>query len=510
MQETGTAEADVRPPGRVVRLEDLLAQAAALAAAGEIGQAESLYLKLLQATHGQSPQAQAAVHGAFALFLIRQQRDAEAVEQLRQALVLNPVDAASTANLGFVLKRLRRFKARLVCCQRAALLDPGNGAIVMNLGSALMDLGQVKAALPVLQRANQIMPNHLAVLTNLANAWMRLGRLAEATRLYQALIRSAPDLAQISGGLDLINNLSICQLTAGDFAGGMQASAEWRRRRFDPPTAPLWRGQSFAGQTLLLYADQGLGDTIMFSRYAALAAMRGGTVILQVQAPLVALLRRLQGVSAIYAQGEVLPPVDWVLPLQMAMQALETTAQTIPWSGPYLKSPATEPRNSQTTAGGIPRVGIAWAGNSVMPLDHLRSIPLTKWQPLLERPVQLVSLQTGDSASALASLSGTHGFEDAGTGFDDFTATADCVASLDLVISVDSVAAHLAGAMGKPVWILISQAALDWRWQMQRPDSPWYPSARLFRLPVDTDWSVLMQEVAVALDSWLEQRATAA
>ena len=300
---------------------------------------------------------------------------------------------------------------------------------------------------------------------------------------------------------------SVARLTLGDFAAGWRGyESRWQvgwlasqRRSF---AAPLWLGkESLDGKTILLHAEQGLGDTIQFARYATLLASRGANVILEVQRPLVRLLSRLQGVTAVLAREEALPHYDFHCPLLSLPLACGTTLETIPADHAYI-TPADAAISFWRTR--LPqrrlRVGLVWSGERSHDNDLNRSMRLATLEPLLDLPdVAFVSLQHEMREEDLPFLQSRSDVCEIGRQFKDFADTAAAIALLDAVIAVDTAVAHLAGAMGKPLFLLLPFAA-DFRWLRERADSPWYPSARLFRQPQFGDWhsvvKVLRQELA--------------
>jgi len=296
-------------------------------------------------------------------------------------------------------------------------------------------------------------------------------------------------------------------LSLGDFAAGWPAyEARWQvgwlatqRRSF---AAPRWRGsEALAGKTILLHAEQGLGDTLQFVRYAPLLAARGADVVLEVQAPLVRLLSGLRGVAAVVARQAPLPRYDFHCPLLSLPLACGTTLQTIPAEVPYVA-----PADADVAVWrarlpqGRPRIGLAWSGERSHDNDFNRSMRLATLLPLLDLPdVAFVSLQHEVRAEDAALLHGRSDVVQIGPSFQDFADTAAAIAALDAVIAVDTAVAHLAGAMNAPLFLLLPFAA-DFRWLRERTDSPWYPSARLYRQPRFGEWdsavTVLRQELA--------------
>ena len=319
---------------------------------------------------------------------------------------------------------------------------------------------------------------------------VKLARMDEALRGYSDVIALSPQHP------DANFNEALTRLCVGDFREGWRKyEYRWKRKNAaahqpDFPR-PLWRGEKeLHGKTIFLPAEQGLGDTIQFVRYAPLVAALGAKVLLGVHRPLTALMASVPGVSQVIADGETVPDFDLYCPLLSLPLAFETELATIPSSVPYLR-PQEERiakwRDRLPTSGRL-RIGICWAGNSGYENDCNRSIPLERFAALLSAAgLDFVSVQK-DVSEADAAILREHGVIQLGQEFADFTDTADVVAMLDLIISVDTSVAHLAGAMGKAVALLVPFSP-DWRWLLDRTDSPWYPTMRLFRQTAIGDWA---------------------
>jgi hypothetical protein len=296
-------------------------------------------------------------------------------------------------------------------------------------------------------------------------------------------------------------NLALARLRNGEFTHGWREyESRWnfdelhlRRRSF---RAPLWRGELLNGKIILLHAEQGLGDTIQFARFVPLVAARGGRVILEVQPPLLRLLEPLPGVEKVIPAGSDLPAFDCHCPLMSLPLALGTTLETIPSPEGYLSA---EPDPQFMSASKNLRIGVAWSGNPHHKGDATRSMPLEALAPLASVPgLSLISLQKGAGVEQLSPLKDRLPIHDGASTHADMFETAALVRTLDLVLSVDTSIAHLAGAMAKPVWIMLPWVA-DWRWMEQRADSPWYRSARLFRQNAAGDWASVAEQIVAAL-----------
>jgi hypothetical protein len=296
-------------------------------------------------------------------------------------------------------------------------------------------------------------------------------------------------------------------LVHGDFARGWP-EYEWRRQDLSEDQhgrvfgQPQWQGDaSLDGQTILIHAEQGFGDTLQFSRYAELLRERGANVVLEVQPGLGSLMASLRSVAQVVVVGEPLPPFDYHCPLLSLPLAFRTNLQSIPNQTPYLYPDAALMERWRELLGPSqrPRVGLAWSGNPAHLNDHHRSIPLSMLMPLLEADVEWISLQTvvRERDSVALAQSGMRSFSEQ---IRDFADTAALVQSLDLVISVDTAVAHLAGALNRPLWVLLPNPP-EWRWLRDRKDSPWYPGARLFRQAAPGDWHGVVVAVSAAIAS---------
>lgn len=423
-------------------------------------------------------------------------RHAEALKSFERVVAIKPDHAQAHTHRGVTLADLNRFDEALACYDRALALAPDLVEAINNRGHALEKLGRPDDALACYERALAINPAHAEVLYNRNNALAALGRHQEA--LASCSQATALNPAHVNAQW----NEAMLRLRLGDFAGGWK-KYEWRWKREGAAkklrkfSQPLWLGQdAVAGNTILLHHEQGLGDTIQFARYATLLAKRDARVILEVQPPLKSLLSQIGGGVQVIGRGEDIPRFDLHCPLLSLPLACRTELGTIPADIPYLAAPAD--RIEQWKARlpqGKQRVGLVWSGNATHKDDHNRSIALSRLAPLFDTPdIAFVSLQKELRDSDAATLAADLRITDLGSHFEDFSDTAAVIAQLDLVIAVDTSVAHLAGALGKPVWILLPFCP-DWRWLLDRADSPWYPTARLFRQPRINDWDSVVAEV---------------
>ena len=287
------------------------------------------------------------------------------------------------------------------------------------------------------------------------------------------------------------------ELLAGNFTKGWR-DYEIRSRRKNAPRRfpePLWRGDSLNGARILLHAEQGLGDTLQFLRYVPMVQAAGGTVILDVPRSLLRLAAELPGIATLIGTGDPLPPFEWHCPLMSLPLAFGTSLDSIPGPVPYLRVPAKAWKKAeglQWPDKGL-RVGVVWSGNPLFPEDWIRSIPLRSFASMFRREgVHFFSLQMGPAAAQLAEVNAP--VIDLRVAIVDMADTAALIAKLDLVITVDTAVAHLAGALGKTTWVLLPFAP-DWRWLIEREDSPWYSTMRLFRQPGFGDWGSVLERV---------------
>jgi hypothetical protein len=384
----------------------------------------------------------------------------------------------------------------------------------LNRGNLLREINEWEAALASHDRALAISPGLAKAHANRGAVLHDLQRLDDAIASFDEAVRIDPDYA------DAQFHRSLCLLLTGDWVRGWPGF-EWRlqsshakkaaeTREF---AAKRWQPQEpVAGKTILLHSEQGLGDTIQFVRYAQCVADAGAQIILEVQKPLVGLLRGLKSISQVTAQGDPLPPYDLHCPLMSLPFAFGTTLSTIPVSMPYLKAPPDKVDEWSMKLGEKikPRVGIVWSGGfrpnrpELWSVNGRRNIPLRKLAVLRHPGIEFYSLQKGEPAeSELAQCVAAHwdgpAVHDVSRDLNDFTDTAALMEHLDLIVTVDTSIAHLAGALGKPVWML-NRFDTCWRWLLHRSDSPWYPTMRLYRQERPGDWDGVVERVKTDLD----------
>jgi len=423
-------------------------------------------------------------------------RPQEAVASFDQALRLKPDLAEALSNRGGALQELGRHAEAVTSYDCALAVKPGFAEAFNNRGNALQFLGRYDEAVADYDQALSVRRGYAEALSNRGNSLLQLKRYDDALASYDQALAINPDYATVHW------NQSLCRLTQGDFARGWE-QYEWRWKcsafRFSAHeySRPLWLGkENISGKTILLHAEQGLGDTIQFARYAQTVEQAGATAILEVQPALKSLLSGIAGAHAVVGEGDALPAHDYHCPLLSLPLAFNARLETIPPAIPYLR-PSTAAVNKWKSRLGrrhLPRVGIVGSGSLTHPNDRNRSIELGRLAALAGLGVQLISLQREVRPAEASVLAANDQVAYFGAELQDFSDTSALVSLMDVVISVDTAVAHLAGAMGKPVWILLPFAA-DWRWLVDRDDSPWYPTARLFRQPRIADWDSVIGRV---------------
>lgn len=427
-----------------------------------------------------------------------------ALESFEHALELRPDDATAYNNCGTEMRDLGCPEEALASYERALHVNPGYADAHINLGLALAELRRPEEALKGFERAAQLKPDCAEAYFNLGNGLRALCRSSVALQSYRRALQIEP------GHVSAHFNISLCRLRLGEFGQGWE-DYEWRwrteqmamdKRNF---SQPLWSGvEPLAGKTILLHHEQGFGDTLQFSRYVKQVAALGARVVLQVQAPLVPLLTTLEGPAQVIPNDAALPGFDVHCPLLSLPLAFKTDIDSIPAGIPYLHSDAAHRALWESRLGSRtrPRIGLAWSGGAKHPNDYNRNVALGKMLPVLDNRGEYVSLQKEVRASDAGVLAARPDIRHFGSALDTFADTAALVELMDLVVCVDTSVAHLAGAMGKAVWILLPFSP-DWRWLLNRDDSPWYPTAKLFRQPQIGDWSSVIKRVTAELAEWL-------
>jgi tetratricopeptide (TPR) repeat protein len=478
------------------------------------------------------------MHFNLAGALFEARRLSDSLEPYQAVVRLNSEFAEAHNCLGRVLHEFNDFRGARASYLRAIELDAKHADALSNLGALMMDEGKLKEAEAVLRRALGIKPDLLNAQSNLGTVLTRTGDISGAVECFRRVLTHDPkhvaalcsmgflhdNLGDEEGAVGYFAlalevepqsalarfNLSSHLLAHGDFKRGWQEyERRWQVRQFysnrKQMEQPQWRGEDIAGSRILLYSEQGFGDTLQFVRYVPMVAALGAEVILEVQPGVYNLLRNFNGATQVVAGGSAIEAVEfaWHCPLLSLPIAFGTELDTIPAPGPYLKAKDedVEAWSSRLVPGGL-KVGVVWSGNPEHTRDRLRSIDLAEWKGVLAMEgVTFYSLQKGAGLAQLQAMDEELRPVNLDADLRDFTDTAAAIANLDLVICVDTAVAHLAGAMGKPVWILIPPAA-DWRWLRGREDSPWYPTARLFRRAEGGGWAEVLERVRIELE-WM-------
>lgn len=469
-------------------------------------------------------------------------RGEEAMASYQKALECQPQYAQALHGLGLACGDVGRWPESLAAFDAALALKPDYAVALMDRGNTLRELERVPEALQSYERALQLNPQYAQAWSNRGVVLKRLGRLEEAAASYERAIAldagfvdamvnyatllkdmmrlpAAVAMNQRALAMDADNsgahlNLAICYLVSGAWREGW-THYEWRwkteqlkdgARNF---TQPQWRGESLQGLTILLHAEQGLGDTLQFCRFAQMLAARGARVLLEVQAPLLGLLAALPGVHGLLARGQPLPAFDVHCPLLSLPLALGLTLENLPPAQAYLRADAQAIPLWLQRVGprGALRVGVVWSGRPEHKNDHNRSIALAEFARIFRPEQRYHCLQKEFrpvDAQALATRGDVTVWD---SGLQSFADTAALIATMDLVVSVDTSVAHLAAAMGKPVWLLLPFSP-DWRWVVGRDDSPWYPHMRLFRQTDTGQWAPVLEQIHQALGQFTPLQET--
>ncbi len=474
-----------------------------------------------------SGQDEAVVYAALGDVSLALENYGEAIAHYRTALEKDPDNAVARENLATALQYDGQFDEAIATCRETLAKDPDNVSALAGLGAALRDSGQPEESLEPLKRAITLELHDATAMASLGVSLRQMKRTDEAEAAFRgALSRDPTDAASWNALAELLRdgfkltealrahksalkansqnpdlhlNYARTLILSGDLLRGF-AELEWRRaqrefagRRIE---GPAWNGADAMGKTILLYTGHDFGDIIQFSRYALLLALSGATVILACPEPLAGLLATLDGPVGTVSSLDDAPPYDFHAPLMSLPHFMGTTLTTVPSETPYLfVPPGTDPPLAADPEGR--RIGIAWADDPDHPADGSRTAPLNRLSPIFDLPrTEWISLQTGSPAEE---LSETYlPINDIAPALDNFAQTAAAIAELDLVISVDTTVAHLAGALGRPVWLMLPHLP-DARWMTGRTDSPWYPTMRLFRQSRPGDWQSLAFDVRTAL-----------
>lgn len=470
-----------------------------------------------------------------------------AVAAYDMTLSLRPDHVMALLNRGMTLRDLRRFDDALASFDKAAALAPKSVAAHNNRGLALTDLDRHGEALQSYDTVLSLDPNHADAQYNRGNALNELGRLEEALTSLDRAAALTPDAAQVHnnrglvlrelnchkesiaafdkalavkpGDPDILCSRGLTALALADFETGWEGYAQ--RFEMQKPVGrvagvvdsiPAWNGEPLTGRSILIHEEQGLGDIIQFCRFLPILAERGARVTFLVASKLHRLLATLPAEVRLLSELPLEETFDFQSPLLSLPRSLGTSLTSIPACVPYLAAdPAAVERWRQRVGGDGLRIGIAWQGNAKNRIDRGRSLALRAFAPLAAIPgIRLLSLQKGGGAEQLADLPPGMSVETLGADFDAgpdaFVDTAAVMAGLELVVSCDTSIVHLAGALGRPVWIALRHVP-DWRWLLDRTDSPWYPTARLYRQTTRDDWSDVFERIACDAAALVKQRA---
>jgi tetratricopeptide (TPR) repeat protein len=427
----------------------------------------------------------------------------DALASYDRAIALNPEYADAYSNRGLALHELRRVEEAVASFDRDIQLKPDYAEAYSSRGISLQELKRLDDAMASYDKAIALKPDYAEAHNNRGNALQELKRFAEAIASYDRAIELKPDFA------DAHMNKSLAYLITGELNLGWPLY-EWRWKKSDLAQSrrdypqPLWLGEEdISGKTILLHAEQGLGDTIQFCRYARLVKERGARVVMGVPQALVGLLGSLEGVDELVVKGESLPAFDFHCPLLSLPLAFKTDLIHIPSPSPYLEVNASKISAWAQKLGEKkqPRIGLVWSGSLVHKNDHNRSLTLKQLWDHLPQGFEYFCLQKElrEVDQEVLISSGIHHH---GNDLHDFTDTAALCQSMDLVISVDTSVAHLSAAIGKTTWVLLPYAP-DWRWLLNRTDSPWYQCMTLYRQDETRAWTSVLGRLATDLRAML-------
>ncbi len=424
-----------------------------------------------------------------------------ALFHIGRSVELDPTNAVAYRSMGDALAASKQYVLAVKAFEKSLQLDPHKTETMLNLSNAFHALGMNDQALNTLQKIIRRDPNHLRALNNLGKVNHDMGRMEKARVCYDRCVDLNPEYAEARF------NRAALLLSAGDYEHGWK-EYEWRFKRSGAEnvyphriSSPRWQGEDFKGRRLLVHCEQGMGDVLQFVRYLPIVKQRGGTLILEVHAPLVSLLEGLEWVDEIAVFHQVRPPVithDIHIPLLSLPAVLGTPKTPIAQAMPYIRigTDIADSRMTYRMKNHI-NIGLVWASS---PLNPGRNLPIEQCRDWFKHPrLHFVSLQTGELSKQIVPLKQSPAaITTAGDSLDDFLDTAKVMANLDLMISVDTAAAHLAGALGKPLWVLLPFNA-DWRWSLQKGKNPWYPEAKFFRQPSPGNWKPVIRQVAAEL-----------
>jgi len=464
-----------------------------------------------------------------------------AITHYEQALQINPQYAEVHYNLGNIFSELNQVDRAIICYEKALQLDANNSDVYFNLGNSQKKIKQLDSALKSYKKALAINPNFLAAHINQGIAFWLLGEFDSAVISYQRALKIDPrsTLAQTNLGHALMDlshypaalqsyeqavisapdidenkwNLSLAQLLTGDLEKGWENHEyRFKKRSYHAPRQferPLWNGSSLSHKTLLLFCEQGAGDAILFLRYIKMIASPTTTVIIECYQSLHRLFLSCPEIDSVISRTDDLPYYDFYFPLLSLPKIFHTSLATIPNNIPYLAVNNLITKPLDLLKANTLNIGIVWAGSPIQKDDKRRSVDFCYFQSIADIPhTQLYSLQVGDRSMDLSKGVEAEQIIDLSPHIKDYADTAVIINQLDLVITVCTSVAHLAGALGKPVWVLLSKPAF-WVWFLERDDSPWYPTARLFRQDATGHWDDVFNKVREAIKHHLLSHAKA-
>ena len=431
----------------------------------------------------------------------------KAVENYRLALQGDPGNANAWFSMGNALFEMGQGEEALQHYQEAVRLSPESAEKHYNLANAALALDRYEDAVEGFERAIGITPEYLDAHVNLGSALQSLGRMEDAIARFRRALELAP---RDQPSADLHWNLALALLQNGEYGEGWR-EYEWRWKNPDFTTPwkdleqPLWDGGALHGKTILLHAEQGFGDALQFVRYAPLVAAREARVVIECRAGLSRLFKEIDGVAEVITAGDPLPPFDCHAPLMSLPGIFCTTVETVPADIPYLAVPAGAAADPRIADCDGLAVGFAWAGSPTRRDDHKRSVEPGRFEALFSVPgARFFSLQVGGAGPGFEAMPAAGNVIDLGAGFGDFADSAAAVGALDLVIAVDTAVVHLAGALGRPAWVLTAFAP-GYLWPAGRDDTPWYPTLELFRQRRAGDWDSVFEAVREALAAFVRE-----
>ena len=419
-----------------------------------------------------------------------------ALQGYGKALLLNPKIPDVYNNMGVALRVRGKLEAAVACYKRSLSLRPGHASVYSNMGNALRELGRIKAAVSSHETAIKLAPDNAEGHYNLGLALRDLGDVDRTMDSFDTALSKNPDHVECHW------DRALTRLLMGDYKTGF-AEYDWRWKLLRSPprgySEPQWDGKKFKGKTLLIHQEQGFGDMIQFARYLPMVKARGGVVVVEVHPELSRLFSAIDGPDKVVNRGAPLPRFDLFIPMITLARIFETDTETIPAETPYMRAPEMETLRLPPALDGQSRVGIAWAGRPTHKNDANRSCALTHFIDLASVPgVNIFSLQKGPREADIVEHGCAALIANMGPRLNDFADTAAILEQLDLVITVDTAVAHLAGALGKEVWVALPFAP-DWRWLLGTDKSPWYPTMKLFRQGSPGDWDGVFADIHRAL-----------